>query len=132
MTSNELISKYKSFVTIKTSEEDKLRVFRQIVKITPYINYDKKCELIEKLLLQDGKCAYAYIQKRFIECMLKYYTDIEILSDTYDILEEVDVLRYIILLFKTEYERCTQILNMYLDDIQSGRITYENLLSADK
>lgn len=115
-------------------DEERIKIVSDIIHPLKYISFKHKQELILDVLIntikiENDKLFYNSCDKyyKFITTLLSRYTDLRDCEENYDILCSNDVLNYTIGALGTEYEICLGIMNMYMDDLEHGRIKLEKL-----
>lgn len=119
MNVNFFLNIYKTKVKQDSTDEDKVKIISNILRIKNYINFKDKVYMIEDLFskydLQHNSNERFY---RFTLLMLEKYTDLDIDDDIFDSLSKYDLFKYIIHCFESEYETCVGIMNNYVEDME--------------
>lgn len=129
----ELVNIYKVKTKNKPDlgDEDRIRIIRDIIHPKNYISFQKKQDLILDILnkvvtiSEDGELIYNSCKKYvvFITTLLSIYTQLNIDENSYDVLCSNNLLNYTIGALGSEYDICLGIMEMYMDDLENGRIS---------
>lgn len=89
-----------------------------LIKPIGYITYDKKLQLIERVIKDNINVKYPTAERyrSFIIYLVNAYTNLELDKNGFDILVENKIMDIILSSFKSEYEICNALLQMCLDD----------------
>jgi len=116
------------------SDEEKIKIIKDLIHPKKYITFKKKQEIILDVLykvvkVSDGNILYNSCDKyvSFINIMLSTYTDLNINETSYDILCSNDILNYTLGSLGSEYDICLGIMEMYIDDLEHNRIEWKRL-----
>lgn len=121
---NVLISLYNTKVKHKgkLTSDVVMDTIIDLIKPINYIAYDKKIE-IAKRVIEDNKnkeFPTPNMSRSFIIYLINAYTNIELDEDGFDVLSENKMLDLILSTFESEYKICSTILQMCIDDRESG------------
>lgn len=112
------------------SDDDKIKIIRDLIHPQKYLSFKKKQDLILDVLnkvvnISDGgQLLYNSCDKYvlFITTLLSVYTDLDIDEKSYDELCSNYILNYTIGSLGSEYDICLGIMEMYMDDLEHKRI----------
>lgn len=118
------------------SDDDKVEIVRSIIHTKKYISYEKKQNLIKEVINEvvydsdDDIIHYlsAYKYYYFIMMLIDEYTDLSIDDRSFDLLSMSGVIDYVIASFQREYDICANLLEMYMQDLETHRINREGLI----
>lgn len=125
-----LISEYNKKMKLKRvqSDEEKLKTLSSILTPT-YVNFEQKVDFVKSILAQvisikDGKIKYCTCEKYhlFICEFLHKWLDLDMDTNSYDEICMNNLLNYLVAIVEQEYETCNSIMDMYLSDLEYGRI----------
>lgn len=120
MKTNIFITSYKSRIKHKTNitQEEILDEISSLIKPIHYLPYDDKLNLVQSIIIDSEKTNYpsANRYRLFVIKMISTYTNLEMNIDDFDLLQENNLIDYIISLFKREYDTCSTLLKMCYDD----------------
>ena len=99
-----------------------IETVRSLINPISYISYDNKIKIIDKTLeeSQESKYPTATRYKHFIINLIAAYTNLEIKEDDFDVLSESKMIDIILSTFKSEYEICSNLMQMCISDLESG------------
>lgn len=112
------------------SDEDKIKIIKDLIHPKKYLSFKKKQDLILDILnkvvtiTDDGRLLYNSCEKYvlFITTLLSVYTDLSIDEKSYDELCSNNILNYTIGSLGSEYDICLGVMEMYMDDLNHNRI----------
>jgi hypothetical protein len=111
------------------SDEERIKIIKDLIHPKKYISFKKKQEIILDVLrnvvsISNNKIFYNSCNKyiSFINTILSIYTDLNIDETSYDILCSNNLLNYTIGSLASEYDICLGIMEMYMDDLEHNRI----------
>lgn len=114
------------------TDEERINIISNLIHPKKYISIQNKQDLVLDILKRiiqitdDGKLLYNSCEKYvlFITTLLSTYTDLSIDETSYDILCSNNLLNYTIASLGSEYDICLGIMEMYMDDLEHGRIEF--------
>ena len=106
----------------KITSDIVMKTITDLVKPISYIPYDQKIEIAHQTIKDNLGKEYptANTYRSFIIYLIKAYTNIELDEKGFDILMENRMIDLILSTFEPEYKMCSTILQMCLDDMESG------------
>ncbi len=100
------------------SPDNVIKVVEELVHPKNYISFDNKCKLVEETIksVQNFQYKTARRYRQFVINLIAVYTDLEMDEKGFDELSETRLLDIVLSTFQSEYQICTGIMTMYLDD----------------
>lgn len=99
-----------------------LNIITDLIKPIKYVPFEQKLKMIDKTI-EDSKSHKYPTAKRYVDLimnMIALYTDLEIKKGDFDILSESGLLDIILSTFDSEYKFCSYLMQMCLQDLESG------------
>lgn len=100
-----------------------LSIIQPIIKPKSYLAFDEKLRIVDKTVEQCEHSSHptADRYRHFLINLINAYTELDCRIKDFDTLCENKLLDVILSSFKSEYEICSNLLQMYLEDYGGGR-----------
>ena len=120
------------------TQETKIEAMKQSLRIRSYLSFNQKQDLVKKVISQtitkaDGRIIYNSCEKyiAFVNALLSSYTDLDVQPNTYDMLCSNDLLNLVVAAIGSEYELCLGVMEMYMSDLEAGRISLDQCYECE-
>lgn len=102
----------------KKTQEELMGIINDLIKPKQYLSYDRKIELAMTTIEQtkDMKPIIPNRSRLFVVNLINIYTNIEMTVSDFDVLSQNLLLEPILSSFQREYEICSSILQMCLQE----------------
>ena len=108
---------------ISNLDETKIMdIIIDLLKPIKYLPYDDKLKIIDKTI-NDSKTSThptADRYRHFVINLISAYTSIECTLEGFDVLSESRLLDLILSTFESEYKICSSLMQMCMQDVESG------------
>ena len=100
------------------SQDELMAIIIDLIKPKQYLAYDKKIEIVMATIKQakDMKPLLPLRSRLFIVNLISVYTNLEMTIDDFDVLSQNLLLEPILASFQREYEICSSIMQMCLEE----------------
>lgn len=99
-----------------------LNVITDLIKPVKYVPFEQKLKMIDKTI-EDSRAHKYPTAKRYMDLimnMIALYTNLEIKSGDFDLLSESGLLDFVLETFQSEYQMCSNLMNLCLHDLKGG------------